>query len=149
MACKCVWVNKRLQEHWKFFNKSLKQNQGFCLMNLVMKVEMLIIWFLLKRCQVLQVYSSQTIQQSEKGFRVRWWFGRAKANCTPPWSRNVCFISAHRCPPPTEASGILSFHCTWRLLEQHSLAEEFFKAQHSLPPTSHFKKSLPTVALPL
>lgn len=66
MACKCVWVIKRLQEHWKFFNKSLKQNQGFCLMNLVMKVEMLIIWFLLKRCQVLQVYSSQTTSKVKK-----------------------------------------------------------------------------------
>jgi len=65
-------------------------------------------------------------------------------------SEVVCLcISAHRRPPPAEASGILPFHCTWCLPEQHCCAEEFFKAQHPLPAISLFRKSLLTAALPL
>lgn len=66
------------------------------------------------------------------------------------FSYTLCLcIPAHQRPPPAEASGVLPFHCTWCLPEQHGCAEEFFKAQHPLPASGLFKESLLTAALPL
>lgn len=66
------------------------------------------------------------------------------------FSYTLCLcLSAHRRPPPAEASGILPFHCARCLPEQHGCAEEFLKAQHPLRAPGLFRKSLLTAALPL
>lgn len=104
----------------------------------------IIIWFLLKQCHIPQSY--WICSQSSRVIRVAV-LGSGSRLAIPSLKLYVLCISAHRCPPPAEASGILPFRCTRCLPEQHCCAEEFFKVQHPLSATNIFRKSLLTAAL--